>query len=122
MATRRAQPYRRGSSTRKPGGALSAMVAGRSKFLANPMDVRRRTMRLGRRQATRFTRTPGIGRRQASRYMARGQRQAGSFRQLANRRILRNVPPRRRPRRLPGRTGGRRIPPPTGNKRGLYVG
>jgi hypothetical protein len=38
-----AQPYRKGP--RQPGAALSAMLRGRSAGLANPQDVKRRTMK-----------------------------------------------------------------------------
>ncbi len=38
--SRRTQPHRKGG--RAPGSALSAMLAGKPKFMVNPMDAKRR--------------------------------------------------------------------------------
>jgi hypothetical protein len=40
MASRRSQPYRK-TADRAPGGALSAMLAGRTAFGQNPADATR---------------------------------------------------------------------------------
>jgi hypothetical protein len=45
--TRRTQPYRRGLA-RPPGGALTAMVMGRTLYGQNPQDVNRATAKMAR--------------------------------------------------------------------------
>lgn len=51
-ATRRTQPYRKGTA-RQPGGALSAMVAGKPFYLGNPADVQRNTAKMAKRRKSR---------------------------------------------------------------------
>lgn len=44
--SRSAQPYKRGSALRLPGGALSAMLKGRSASGWNPKDIERAVQQL----------------------------------------------------------------------------
>lgn len=46
MATRMTQPYRRGSSGRNPGAALTAMLKGRTAGGYNPQDQVRANAKL----------------------------------------------------------------------------
>jgi len=52
-STRRAQPYRKGSPHRRPGGALSAMLAGKPAGLPHPMQGRRELAKAARRKRRR---------------------------------------------------------------------
>lgn len=53
MASRRTQPYRRGSRTRVAGDALSAMTRGRDFGGKNPQDVNRETQRRHKRRRSK---------------------------------------------------------------------
>lgn len=55
MATRRSQPYRKGSLLRNPSPQLAAMKRGRTLYGRNPQDIKRLAVkRASRRKRRRY--------------------------------------------------------------------